>query len=168
MESTGSQQSILTLIAAGVVVSTLATILMFRMMRAAWSLVSDDLSAARLRRVYVCFALFGGLVLAALWTLAQPWELRQGASALVGIFFAVPLVCIAGPIALYNSVMLWRATPVRALWIITLLFALMTLAEDMLGPSLSTVIGLVYALVIIAMAVRGLITVHRNQRARPV
>src|SRR5437867_10022070 len=117
MEFTGSHQSVFVLIAVGVVVAALAIILVFRMMRAAWPLVSDDVTRARLSRVNVCFALFGVLVLATSWALAQPWELRQGASALVGIFFAVPLVCIAGPIALYNSVLLWRVTSVRMLWI---------------------------------------------------
>ena len=151
------------MIAVGIVVAALVIILVLRMMRAAWLPVSDDVTRARLRRVNVCFALFGGLVLAVLWALAQPWELRQGASALVGIFFAVPLVCIAGPIALYNSVLLWRVTSVRALWIISLLFVLVTLAEEMLGPSLSTVLTLVYALLIIALAICGLTKDHRSQ-----
>jgi hypothetical protein len=156
MEFNGSHQSILILIGLGVLLATLAIILVFRMMRAAWPLVSDDVARSRLRRINVCFALFGCLILAVLWAQAQPWERQQGAAALVGIFFAAPLVCIAGPIALYNSVLLWRVTSVRALWIISLLFALMTLAEEMIGPSLSTVLALAYALLVIALAIRGL------------
>jgi len=98
-----------------------------------------------------------------LWALAQPWERQQGAAALVGIFLAAPLVCIAGPIALYNSVLLWRVTSVRALWIITLLFSLTMLAKELLGTSLRTVLALVYALLIIALAIRGLTNVRRSE-----
>ena len=151
----------------GFVVAALVAILVFRMLRAAWPLVSDDITRARLRRVNVCFALFGALVLAASWALAQPWERGQGASALVGIFFAVPVVCIAGPIALYNSVLLWRVTSVRILWIISLLFVLVILVEERLGPSLSAIVDIVYALLIIALAIRGLTKGRRSGRARP-
>jgi hypothetical protein len=158
MEFTASHHSILGLFAVAAVAAVLVILLVFRMLRAAWPPVPDDVSAARLRRVCVCFILFACLVPAVLWALAQPPERREGASTMVGLFFAVPLVCLAGPVALYNSILLWRSTPVRALWIITfLVFVLMALAEERMGPFLSNVIALVYAVVIVALAVRGIV-----------
>jgi len=161
MKYTGPGESIS--IAAGIVVASIVIFLTLRAFRAEWPLAADEVTRVRLRRVNVCFALFGGLFLAMSWAQAQPWEISQGATAMVGIYLAAPMVCVAGPIALYNSVLLWRANAVRVLWIIALLLMCVILAEDILSAWLGATLELVCVVSIIALAFRGLFKGRRRQ-----
>ena len=143
-------------IAAFLLVGGGLLLLVLKGMSGASTTSPEDLLRARRRHVHVFFLLFGLLVLAAEWALAQPGESGQTALAVIGMLFAVPLLLFVGPIAVRDSLVL-RDGVVLILWIAAGVIVLEVLVEEALGRSASAGVAVAAALAIVLVAARGLI-----------
>jgi hypothetical protein len=166
MERTGYQSPVL--IGAAVLMIFLVFFLVIRARKVHREAPADEVTRARLKRVYLCFVVMnalGAVIAVGAMLIHVPKESQQGMGMGAGMLLAVT-VWIALPVAAYNSLFLWRQRSVQVLWLLVLiLISAFAMFENVLPDMGAMLIVLVYFLSTSALVVRGLITLHQG---RPV
>jgi hypothetical protein len=166
MESSGSGYRIAILIGVVVLTALLVSFLMIRARNVHREAAADEVTRARLKRVYLCFLLMnvlGAVIAVGAMLIHVPKESQEGMGMLAGMILAVT-VWIALPVAAYNSLFLWRRRSVQVLWLLVLLLiSAFAMFENVLPDMAVMLIVLVYFLSTSALVVGGLITLRQGR-----
>jgi len=160
MDHVGASQ--LLLIGLAILVALGAIIFVRRTRIAKWAHQADDLTRARLRRVYWAFLFMAGFVAAMLAavTVPRPPAEMQAAVTLVGIYGVLPLL-IAVVVAATHAVVLWRQVSVWILWALLVLFgSVIAFLIEAVSDLWVGALLFAYALSTSTLAIRGLVAVR--------
>jgi hypothetical protein len=163
MEPTATRLYIL--IGALVLIVLLASFMAIRLRRGRWEPPTDEVTRARLKRVYLCFLVMNiaGAIAAGVMLIPVSKENQGGLGMGVGMLLAM-IVWIALPVAAYNSLFLWRRRSVQVLWLlVAIVISAFAMFEDVLPDMGAMLIVLVYFLSASALVVRGLITLRQSR-----